>query len=67
MLPGFRNFQPVEKGQLLAHSGPGLAAEVRAPWTGILIMPRYQGQGLDGYFLGRPVDPVDDARATVLG
>jgi succinylglutamate desuccinylase len=55
MLPGFRNFDPVREGQLLARSGPRLAREVRAPWTGTLIMPRYQGQGLDGFFLGRAV------------
>lgn len=55
MLPGFRNFDPVREGQLLARSGPALAREVRAPWTGTLIMPRYQGQGLDGFFLGRAV------------
>jgi len=68
MLPGFQNFQPVTQGELLAHAGPGLATEVRAPWTGLLIMPRYQGQGLDGYFLGRPASPTPlDARATVLG
>lgn len=55
MLPGFRNFDAVREGQLLARSGPQLAREVRAPWTGTLIMPRYQGQGLDGFFLGRAV------------
>lgn len=53
MLPGFENFDSVCEGQLLARSGPGLAREVRAPWTGTLVMPRYQGQGLDGFFLGR--------------
>ena len=55
MLPGFRNFDPVSEGQLLARSGPKLSREVRAPWTGTLLMPRYQGQGLDGFFLGRAV------------
>lgn len=53
MLPGFVNFDSVCEGQLLARSGPGLEREVRAPWTGTLVMPRYQGQGLDGFFLGR--------------
>src|SRR4029079_11449594 len=55
MLPGYANFDAVVEGQLLANSGPGLAREVRAPWTGTLLMPRYQGQGLDGFFLGRRV------------
>jgi len=53
MLPGYSNFDAVVEGQLLARSGPCLAHEVRAPWTGTLLMPRYQGQGLDGFFLGR--------------
>ncbi len=68
MLPGFRNFQTVEVGQLLAHQGLGFPREIRAPWSGILLMPRYQGQGLDGFFLGRtaPTSPAD-ATATRLG
>jgi len=73
MLPGFHNFQTVQAGQLLAHQfssqeGNGLAREIRAPWSGILLMPRYQGQGLDGFFLGRtaPTSSVD-ATATRLG
>lgn len=53
MLPGYANFDAVVEGQLLARSGPELEHEVRAPWTGTLLMPRYQGQGLDGFFLGR--------------
>lgn len=53
MLPGYSNFDAVVEGQLLARSGPQLEREVRAPWTGTLLMPRYQGQGLDGFFLGR--------------
>lgn len=55
MLPGYSNFDAVSEGQLLARSGPKLEVEVRAPWTGTLLMPRYQGQGLDGFFLGRRV------------
>lgn len=55
MLPGYANFSPVRAGELLAHSGEGFAREVRAPQTATLIMPRYQGQGLDGFFLGRPI------------
>lgn len=55
MLPGYSNFDAVVEGQLLARSGPDLAREVRAPWTGTLLMPRYQGQGLDGFFLGKRV------------
>lgn len=71
MLPGFRNFQSVGAGELLARSRPsagGPRAEVRAPWSGILLMPRYQGQGLDGFFLGRGMGTAPaDATATTLG
>ncbi|MCY2961002.1 MAG: succinylglutamate desuccinylase/aspartoacylase family protein [Planctomycetota bacterium] len=82
MLPGFRNFHAVARGDLLAHSdlgnpGGGRTREVRAPASGILLMPRYQGQGLDGFFLGRAAGPAPaaspsgigpaDATATTLG
>lgn len=68
MRPGYRNFQRVAAGELLARSGPGLAAEIRAPWAGFLLMPRYQGQGLDGFFLGRAVRTSDPhPTATTLG
>jgi succinylglutamate desuccinylase len=30
---------------------------VFAPFSGVLLMPRYQGQGNDGFFLGRDVRP----------
>ena len=55
MLPGYASFDAVIEGQLLARSGPNFEREVRAPWTGTLLMPRYQGQGLDGFFLGRRI------------
>jgi len=49
---GFRSFQPVAKGDRLAQdrSGP-----IFAPLTGVLLMPLYQGQGEDGFFLARTV------------
>jgi len=52
MEPGFTNIQPITADQLLAHDRNG---EVRAPRTGILLMPLYQSQGEDGFFLGRAV------------
>ncbi len=54
MEPGFTNFQPVERGQVLARDrgGPIYAGE-----TGQILMPLYQGQGTDGFFLVRPVRP----------
>ena len=57
MLPGHTNFDLVDKQQLLALGGPGGDREVRAPFDGLLLMPRYQGQGDDGFFLGHEVRP----------
>jgi len=59
MVPGLTNFLPVQAGRLLARSQRrGEApAEVTCPEDGILLLPRYQGQGLDGFFIGRTVDP----------
>jgi succinylglutamate desuccinylase len=57
MLPGLANFQSVEKNRLLAHSGTNAERQVLAPFGGVLLMPRYQGQGLDGFFLGKSVQP----------
>ena len=50
MEPGFANIHPVRAGTLLAHDRHG---EIRAPQDGLVVMPLYQGQGDDGFFLGR--------------
>lgn len=52
MLPGFRNFDRVEKGQPLAEDAAGVVA---AKESSILLMPLYQKQGDDGFFLVRAV------------
>jgi Succinylglutamate desuccinylase / Aspartoacylase family len=54
MEPGFSNIHPVTAGMLLAHDRHG---EIRAPEDGLVVMPLYQGQGDDGFFLGRAVAP----------
>jgi succinylglutamate desuccinylase len=54
MLPSFRSFQPVQEGQVLARDRRG---EVRAPEGGRLLMPLYQSQGEDGFFLVREFLP----------
>jgi predicted deacylase len=48
MEPGFRSFQQVEQGQLLAHDRGGA---IRAMLSGQIFMPLYQPQGSDGFFL----------------
>ncbi len=57
MEPGYTNFHLVEKGEVLAWSGEERERVVRGPLTGLLLMPRYQGQGNDGFFLGSEVQP----------
>ncbi|MCB9734066.1 MAG: succinylglutamate desuccinylase/aspartoacylase family protein [Deltaproteobacteria bacterium] len=49
MRPGYRNLARVREGEELADDARG---PVRAPRDGWLVMPLYQGQGDDGFFLG---------------
>ena len=53
MKPGFCNFDPVSKNQELASNQWG---PIEAPLAGRIIMPHYQEQGEDGFFLGREVN-----------
>jgi predicted deacylase len=54
MYPGFANFQPIRKGQILAKDWRG---PVRAPETGMMLMPLYQPLGEDGFFVARTIRP----------
>lgn len=53
MHPGFKNFQEISAGQLLAHDKSG---EIKAKEDGRILMPLYQKQGEDGFFLIRSVE-----------
>ena len=53
MMPGFRNFQFVRKGTILAEDQTG---EVVAPYDAIILMPLYQKQGSNGFFLIQPLE-----------
>lgn len=53
MRPGFKNFQPVKKGEWLASDQEG---KIRAHCNGFLLMPLYQEQGDDGFFIIREHD-----------
>jgi len=55
MAPGFASFMPVTRGQVLAQD---LSGPIRAAESGLLLRPRYQGQGDDGFFIVREVRPV---------
>ena len=48
MRPGFKNFDPVALGDHLADDAHG---EILAPMEGFLLMPLYQTQGEDGFFI----------------
>ena len=51
MRPGFANFQPVSEGTLLADEANG---PIAAPCSGYLLMPLYQVQGGEGFFIVAP-------------
>lgn len=48
MLPGFKNFDTIYEGQLLATY---MGNEIYAPMSGYILMPLYQNQGNDGFFV----------------
>ena len=48
MRPGYRNFQPVKEGDLLADDANG---PIAAPCSGFILMPLYQDQGEEGFFI----------------
>ncbi|MFT7667748.1 MAG: putative deacylase [Planctomycetota bacterium] len=52
MHPGFSNFDPVVRGQALANDVNG---KVRSREDGLVLLPLYQGQGDDGFFVGREI------------
>lgn len=66
MRPGYRNFQRVKRGDVLATSAGG---PVRAPVGGAILFPLYQGLGDEGFFIGRRLatrwPPAGDASLEV--
>ena len=48
MQPGYKNFQKIEKGELLAVSND---EEIKSEWDAYIFMPLYQSQGNDGFFV----------------
>lgn len=55
MEPGFKNFQEIRRGQLLARDRE---SEIRSPESGKIFMPLYQKQGNDGFFIIREINSV---------
>ena len=52
MMPDYKNFQPVRKGEIIARDKNG---PIRADEDGMIVMPLYQKQGDDGFFLVKQV------------
>jgi succinylglutamate desuccinylase len=52
MQPGYKNFQPIERGEILAYDQHGA---IQSPIDGLILMPLYQSQGDDGFFIVREV------------
>jgi predicted deacylase len=50
MRPGFRNFEPIRRGDRVASDRRG---PVTVPHSGRILMPLYQALGEDGYFVVR--------------
>lgn len=48
MRPGYKNFQPIKKGEWLASDQDG---KIVAQCDGFVLMPLYQNQGNDGFFI----------------
>ena len=55
MHSGFVNLQPIREGQVLASDRRG---EIRSPDSGRVLMPLYQEQGEDGFFVVREFSPL---------
>jgi succinylglutamate desuccinylase len=55
MVPGFASFDPIAAGQEV---GTVRGGKVRAPRSGLMLMPLYQDQGNDGFFLVNEVRPA---------
>ncbi|MEM6345875.1 MAG: succinylglutamate desuccinylase/aspartoacylase family protein [Bacteroidota bacterium] len=53
MEPGYENFQLVSSGELLAHDHEG---KIFSPSDGQILMPLYQKQGEDGFFIMKTLD-----------
>ncbi len=56
MLPGFVSFQALRKGD---HVGNDRNGPVRAPCSGLILMPLYQAQGESGFYVVAPVNSAD--------
>ena len=52
MLPDYQNFQALKKGEILAYDKNGA---IKSPEDCLILMPLYQPQGSDGFFLVKEI------------
>ena len=52
MLPGYKNFDAITKGQELAKDKNG---PVLSPFGGRILMPLYQPKGEEGFYIVEPL------------
>jgi succinylglutamate desuccinylase len=55
MRPGFENLQRIRAGDVLARDRNG---DIASEYNGRILMPLYQSQGDDGFFIVRDLHPV---------
>lgn len=53
MNPGYKNFQPLKAGEIVAHNEHG---PITSPVDGLMLMPKYQTLGDDGFFVVEVVE-----------
>ena len=53
MNPGFKNFDLIQKGEALASNATGA---IHSPCEGLILMPKYQSQGDDGFFIVEKIE-----------
>ena len=63
MVPGFENFHRIKKGEKLGRNQNG---EIIADVKGRILMPKYQKQGNDGYFITRKIPKVWLYTSTIM-
>ncbi len=63
MESGFENFQSVSEGDVVGRDRSG---EIRAPCSGLIVLPLYQNLGEDGFFIGSPLNWVCAVRQVGL-
>lgn len=50
---GYKNFQPVQAGEIVACNDRG---GIQSPYSGLILMPKYQSLGDDGFFIVSPIE-----------